>query len=171
MSDTIARIAGISKESIVDGPGLRMTVFFQGCLHRCPGCHNPQTQSITGGHCLAVDDILREFNANPMLKGITLSGGEPLNQPRPASEIAKAVVAMGKDVVVYTGWTWEEIISMSEASLYVEELIKNTTLLIDGKYVEKLRSLELRFRGSSNQRIIDVQRSRANDNQIIEWEL
>ena len=169
--NTRVKIAGIEKESIVDGPGFRMTVFFQGCPHRCPGCHNPQTQGDNGGEFMETNTILSFLKTNPMLSGITLSGGEPLFQPQPASEIAKAVTAMGKNVIVYTGHTWEEVQEMMQKDPHVTELIENTFLLIDGRFIESLRSLNLSFRGSANQRIIDVQKTLQNNREIIIYDI
>jgi len=120
---------------------------------------------------METNTILSFLKTNPMLSGITLSGGEPLFQPQPASEIAKAVTAMGKNVIVYTGHTWEEVQEMMQKDPHVTELIENTFLLIDGRFIESLRSLNLSFRGSANQRIIDVQKTLQNNREIIIYDI
>ena len=123
-------IAGVIKESIVDGPGIRYTVFTQGCPHHCPGCHNPQTWAFEGGQRTTPQALFEDFQKDPILKGVTFSGGEPFCQPEPLTELAKLVHGAGKDVV------------------------------IDGPFVLEQRNLELRFRGSENQRLIDMRETR-----------
>ncbi|WP_099206017.1 anaerobic ribonucleoside-triphosphate reductase activating protein [Scatolibacter rhodanostii] len=154
------RLAGIVKESITDGPGIRYTVFVQGCPHGCPGCHNPQTHDFSGGTFRSVESIFEEFKQNPMLKGITLSGGEPFTQPKELTHLAKLVHSIGKDVVTYSGWTYEELSSMKSEA--IQDLLNETDMLVDGKFVEAQKNLELRFRGSENQRLIDMNRTKAD---------
>ena len=110
------RISGIVEESIVDGPGLRYVVFTQGCPHHCPGCHNPQTHDFDGGEFRDTDDILRQFMENPLLSGITFSGGEPFVQAEPLCHLADAVHAAGKNVYAYSGYTCEELYSLAQRS-------------------------------------------------------
>ncbi len=160
-------IAGIVEESIVDGPGIRYVVFTQGCPHHCPGCHNPETHSFSGGHFMSVEDIFTQFQQDALLKGITFSGGEPFCQPEPLVELAKLVHGMGKDVAVFTGYTYEELIKMEDPAIRV--LLDETDLLIDGPYLEDLRNLELRFRGSENQRLIDMNATRTARSVML-WE-
>ncbi|RKJ39468.1 anaerobic ribonucleoside-triphosphate reductase activating protein [Acutalibacter sp. 1XD8-33] len=160
-------IAGIVEESIVDGPGIRYVVFTQGCPHHCPGCHNPETHSFSGGHFISVEDIFTQFQQDALLKGITFSGGEPFCQPEPLVELAKLVHGMGKDVAVFTGYTYEELIKMEDPAIRV--LLDETDLLIDGPYLEDLRNLELRFRGSENQRLIDMNATRTARSVML-WE-
>ena len=148
------RIAGIVEESIVDGPGIRMVVFTQGCKHNCKGCHNPESHSFTGGYLMDIEEILEEIKANPLLDGITLSGGEPFEQWDVCSELAKGVKELGLNVVTYTGYSFEEILKVDG----FRKLLLQTDTLIDGKYEEEEKSLLLQFRGSKNQRIIDVKR-------------
>lgn len=150
------RIADIVNDSIVDGPGLRLTVFTQGCIHNCKGCHNPDTHNMYGGRIVNTDYILSEFYKNPLLDGITFSGGEPFLQPKPLSLIAKNIKESGFNVISYTGFTWEEL--MREKEKYCE-LLKYIDILIDGPFIESLKSYDLLFRGSSNQRAIDVYKS------------
>lgn len=146
------RIAGIVDDSIVDGEGVRLTVFTQGCPHHCHGCHNPQTWNLTGGHEIDTEEIVQKLKENPLLSGITFSGGEPFLQPAPLAEIARAAHKLGLDVWSYTGFTLEEL----EKRTDVQQLLNEVDVLVDGPYVEALRDLTLRFRGSSNQRIIDL---------------
>lgn len=147
------RIAGVIRESIVDGEGLRFVVFTQGCPHHCEGCHNPQTHDVNGGYLIEQEKILTEFFKNPLLKGITLSGGEPFLQAKELTPIAKAVKDSGKDVVIYTGYTLEQLETMGGE---VNELLHYCDTLIDGRFVLKERDLTLTFRGSRNQRVIDM---------------
>lgn len=152
------RIAGIVKESITDGRGIRYTVFTQGCPHNCAGCQNPESHSFDGGREKDINTIFREFKKNPLLKGISFSGGEPFCQPGELAELARMVHSTGKDVTVYSGWTYEELLAMEDEN--VAALLKETDVLVDGKYDEKLRNLELHFRGSENQRLIDMNKTR-----------
>lgn len=154
------RIAGIISESFVDGAGIRYAIFMQGCLRNCKGCHNPATHDLNGGKILDTDEIISAIKKNPLLTGITLSGGEPFLQIAPALEIACAAKNLNLNVWCYTGYRFENI--PAEAS----ELLKNIDVLVDGEYIEELRDLELNFRGSSNQRIIDLNKTRA-ENKIV----
>lgn len=153
------RIAGIVNDSIVDGEGVRLTVFTQGCPHHCHGCHNPQTWNLDGGHEIDTEEIVEKLKENPLLSGITFSGGEPFLQPAPLAEIARAAHKLGLDVWSYTGFTLEEL----EKRTDVQQLLNEVDVLVDGPYVEALRDLTLRFRGSSNQRIIDLNELRKGD--------
>lgn len=153
------KIAGIVDDSIVDGEGVRLTVFTQGCPHHCHGCHNPQTWSLDGGHEIDTEEIVQKLKANPLLSGITFSGGEPFLQPAPLTELARAAHKLGLDVWSYTGFTLEEL----EKRTDVQQLLNEVDVLVDGPYVEALRDLTLRFRGSSNQRIINLNELRKGD--------
>ena len=152
------RVAGIVNDSIVDGRGIRLAVFVQGCPHHCPGCHNPETHDFAGGHDDDTDRIFEVFRKNPLLRGITFSGGEPFCQPAPLVELAKKVHAVGKDVTVYSGWTYEELCEKHDPE--IDALLAECDVLVDGRFVEELKDLELTFRGSSNQRLIDLNRTR-----------
>ena len=146
------RIAGIVPESYVDGEGIRFAIFMQGCLRNCAGCHNPDTHALDGGRLVDTSEIITAIKKNPLLTGITLSGGEPLLQIAPALEIAKAVKNMGLNVWLYTGYKFEEIPNDAQ------ELLNFVDVVVDGEYIEELRDLELDFRGSGNQRIIYLRR-------------
>lgn len=151
-------ISGIEQESIVDGPGFRYVIFTQGCPHHCEGCHNPETWPFEGGKTVETDELLKEISANPMLKGVTFSGGEPFCQPAPLAELAKRVHGLGKNVVTYTGFLYEELIARHDPD--IDALLAETDLLIDGPFILAQRDLELIFRGSANQRVIDLKQTR-----------
>lgn len=155
----IIRIAGIENDSIVDGPGFRLAVFTQGCPHHCPGCHNPQTHPFDGGRLVDADKIIREMEDNPLLDGITLSGGEPFCQPEECAYLAKAAKNLKLNVWTYSGWTFEELLLKSKETPAIMDLLAHTDVLVDGPFILDKRTLELRFRGSRNQRLIDVQAS------------
>ena len=151
------RIAGYVEESIVDGPGIRFVVFTQGCPHHCPGCHNPHTHDPAGGYLIDTEELIAKFSANPLLKGITISGGEPFCQPVAAAQLAKAAHAIGKDVIVYSGYTFEQL--LQEKAKDSLALLREIDVLIDGRFEIEKKSLSLRFRGSSNQRAVDCKES------------
>lgn len=159
-----ARIADIVQDSIVDGPGLRMTIFFQGCPHHCPGCHNPGTHDPQGGYEMAIDKIIAMMDENPLLDGITLSGGEPFEQVDACVQITAEAHKRGLNVWCYTGYTFAQIASDMEK----RPLLFKIDVLVDGPFIQGRRTLELPFRGSDNQRIIDVQRS-LKLWRIVEW--
>lgn len=149
------RLSGIVEESIADGPGLRYVLFTQGCPHDCRGCHNPQTHSFEGGFLFTVKAALEQFDENPLLAGLTLSGGEPFLQAASLCAVAQGVCERGKTVVTYTGYTFESLQELAVRDPWVARLLDLTDTLIDGPYMEELRDMELPFRGSSNQRILD----------------
>ena len=148
----LMRLSGIVEESIVDGPGLRYVLFTQGCPHHCKGCHNPQTHSFEGGFPFAAEAALAQMGENPLLSGITLSGGEPFAQAEALCAVAEGVQAMRKNVMTYTGYTLEALLARNDH--WTNRLLELTDILVDGPYVEDLRDLELQFRGSSNQRLL-----------------
>ncbi|GHV24764.1 anaerobic ribonucleoside-triphosphate reductase activating protein [Spirochaetia bacterium] len=150
-------IGGIEPESIVDGPGFRYTVFVQGCNLRCPGCHNAQLQPFTGGRSIAVGEILDAIRNNPLLSGLTLSGGDPFTQARVCASLAEEVQAMGLSVMTYTGYTFEALWLANRPDW--RRLIMASDVLVDGPFIRDLRNIDLRFRGSSNQRLIDVRQT------------
>ncbi|MBQ5770589.1 MAG: anaerobic ribonucleoside-triphosphate reductase activating protein [Clostridia bacterium] len=164
----IIRIAGIENDSIVDGPGFRLAVFTQGCPHHCPGCHNPETHPFDGGKEVDADRIVALMEENPLLDGITLSGGDPFCQPKACAYLAKAAKEMGLNVWAYSGWTFEELLEKSKEDPDILEVLENTDVLIDGPFILAQRTLELRFRGSENQRQIDVKKSLA-EGKAVEW--
>lgn len=148
------RISGCVADSIVDGPGMRFTVFVQGCPHHCPGCHNPQTHDFSGGHLADPQKIVDAVLGDPLAKGVTFSGGEPFCQAKALAQIGARIAEAGKDIVVYTGYTLEQLLQMGEENPDVLALLAMTDLLVDGPYLEEQRDLTLQFRGSRNQRLI-----------------
>ena len=155
-----ARIAGISKDSIVDGPGLRHAVFFQGCPHRCTGCHNPHTWDLDGGKFMDVESIAMDAINDPLCSGITLTGGEPLMWKCQASIIAEICKEAGMSVWLYTGFTFENVC--------YHPLFRYVDVCVDGLFIEKLKSYDLKWKGSSNQRVIDVKKWRETG-KVEEW--
>lgn len=151
-------IAGTVNDSIVDGEGIRFAIFVQGCPHHCEGCHNPQTHDFAGGEQTDTDLIYQKIKANPLLSGVTFSGGEPFCQPKPLSELARKVKADGLDIWTYTGYTLDQLQTMHNED--VDALLSLTDVLIDGRFVLDERDLTLAFRGSRNQRVIDMNRTR-----------
>lgn len=149
------RLAGIVEDSIVDGPGLRLTIFTQGCPHDCPGCHNPETHPVNGGSFHSLDELVARYRENPLLSGVTFSGGEPFLQAAPLAELAARIHALGGTVITYTGYIFEELAVRARKDGAIAALLDATDLLIDGPFIEALRSLDIAWRGSSNQRLLD----------------
>lgn len=171
LEETPLRLAGVIRESIVDGPGIRMVVFAQGCPHRCKGCHNPETHDPTGGYDSTVGNLLREAKKNPLLRGLTLSGGDPFLQADRFARLAQAAHEAGYNIITYTGYTFEELLAGFAVHPDWEALLRETDILVDGKFILEERSLSLQFRGSKNQRVIDVPASLKAGNAIErEWE-
>ena len=154
------RISDTVNDSIVDGPGLRFTVFVQGCPHHCPGCHNPQTHDFEGGTVINERELLPRIQGNPLLDGVTFSGGEPFCQAKALAALGREIRKLGLNIMTYTGYKYEFLYE-HRAENGIGELLEVTDWLVDGPYIEELRSLELHFRGSSNQRILDVPKSLA----------
>ncbi|MBC8528397.1 anaerobic ribonucleoside-triphosphate reductase activating protein [Christensenellaceae bacterium NSJ-44] len=153
------RLSGFTQDSIVDGPGLRATVFLQGCPHRCPGCHNPQTHAFDGGTLMDTQALLQKIAANPLLDGVTFSGGEPFCQAQALCHLARGVRALGLNLWCYTGYLFEELLEKGDPHQIA--LLRELDVLVDGPFIQEQRSLELTFCGSRNQRIIDVHQSLA----------
>ena len=151
------RIFGLTEDSIVDGPGLRLAVFAQGCARTCEGCHNPGSKPLDGGTLMRTEQILAKLRANPLQAGVTLSGGEPFLQPEACRALAEGARALGKSVWIYTGYTWEELLEARDPAHIA--LLEACDVLVDGLFVLEERTMELPFRGSRNQRLIDVRAS------------
>jgi len=161
---TLIRLANdLQSDSIVDGDGLRMVLWFQGCMHNCIGCHNPNTFDMMGGFLVQMEEIKKQIKDKDYHDGITLSGGDPLFQLETAIEIAKYSKSINLNVWVYTGFTFEDLIKDDK----YHELLKNIDVLVDGRFMQKLKSLNIKFRGSTNQRLIDVPMS-LKENKVIE---
>lgn len=163
------RINGYVSESYVDGPGIRFSVFTQGCKHNCLGCHNPQTHDFSLGKDMEISKIVELMNDNPLIDGLTLTGGDPLEQIEACLELVKLVKLQKKeyDVILYTGYTYEQIIEKKKSDFSLEQLLNHLDYIIDGPFILKLKDLELNYAGSSNQRIIDVKKSLKEDKIII----
>lgn len=166
----ILRIAGYIQESVVDGPGIRFVIFTQGCPHRCDGCHNPETWDFYGGREIEEEEVLELIRRSRLIRGVTFSGGEPFVQPAPLASLGHKIKKMGLDIVTYTGYTFEELVSKSLYDADVKGLLEVSDLLIDGRFIKEERDLNLPFRGSRNQRIIKVADSLATGN-VIEAQL
>lgn len=152
------KVCGIEPESIVDGPGFRYVLFVQGCPHHCPGCHNPESWAKDAGEEMTIGEIMDEILANPNLGGITFSGGEPFEQVPALLELAKLIKAEGLHLMGYSGYTLEELKDRHDEE--TDELLGLLDMLVDGRYIEKERNLTLVYRGSENQRVIDMNKTR-----------
>ncbi|MDE6087855.1 MAG: anaerobic ribonucleoside-triphosphate reductase activating protein [Oscillospiraceae bacterium] len=152
------QVSGLANDSIVDGPGFRFTIFVQGCPHRCRGCQNPQTHAFEGGTLMTTEEILEKIRRNPLLDGVTFSGGEPFCQAQALAQLGREIHRMGLNIMTYTGYTFEYLSANRDLNSY-GELLDVSDWLVDGKFIESKRSLNLLFRGSENQRILDIPRS------------
>lgn len=152
------RIAGIQRDSIVDGPGIRYVIFTQGCPHHCEGCHNPQTHDFEAGEVADTDTILKEIFESRLVSGVTFSGGEPFCQAEALVPLAEAIKAKNKHLMIYTGYLLEELQKMPNN--HVQRLLELTDILVDGPFVLAQRNLTLPYRGSENQRVIDMAKTR-----------
>ena len=155
-NDYIRLAADLQSDSIVDGPGLRTVIWTQGCAHHCPECQNPQTWDFDGGGLVPVSEVLKAIDELEDQTGITFSGGDPMYQPEACTKIAKYCKDKGYDIWVYTGFTYEELINMSKTKPIYKEFLSNIDILVDGPFKIKERDLSLLFRGSRNQRLIDM---------------
>lgn len=161
------RLYGTASDSIVDGPGLRYAVFVQGCTHACPGCHNPDSQPACEGMLVPIDDIVTSVAENGLVQGVTISGGEPFEQAEACAELACRVRELGLGVWTYSGYRFEDLIALVDVA-GVRRLLEATDVLVDGPFVQALHSYDLAWRGSSNQRLIDVCATRACGH-IVTW--
>lgn len=146
----VLRVVDIVDGTSVDGPGLRTSIYFAGCDHRCPGCHNPSTWDFNAGKDMTVDELMRHITDNDF--NVTFSGGDPLYQLEPLTALARAVKEAGKTIWCYTGFVYEELL----ADPRYAELLSLIDVLVDGPFILALRDTDLHFRGSSNQRIIPL---------------
>lgn len=163
------RLAGIAYESLVNGPGMRRVFFSQGCKHNCKGCFNQDTHDFNGGEDRDMDELIGDVLSNPMIKGVTFSGGDPFERANEFAYMAKKFKESGINVWSFTGYTYEYIISHFDKRPGWKELINNLDVLVDGRFEEKKKEEGLKFRGSSNQRIIDIVQSLKNS-KVILWE-
>jgi anaerobic ribonucleoside-triphosphate reductase activating protein len=158
-------LAGIAGDSIVDGPGIRTTFFCQGCPHRCPGCHNPETWAFGCGQEMTEEAALEVVQSNPLCRGVTFSGGEPFAQAAAFARLGRLLKAQGYEVASYSGYTFEELLGGTQDQ---RDLLETLDVLIDGPFLQDQRSLELNFRGSRNQRVLNVPQSLAAGEAILE---
>ena len=147
------RLAGLVNDSIVDGPGLRLAIFTQGCPHHCPECHNPQSHDPEGGEWHDTEELVALAAENILLDGITLTGGEPFGQPEACADLARRAHNAGLNIWCYTGYVFEDLLTGKEEW---RALLENIDVLVDGPFLRAQKTLDKRFRGSANQRIIDV---------------
>ena len=153
------RVAGIVNDSITDGPGIRLALFVQGCPHRCAECHNPQTHDFAAGTVMEITEIAEKIRQNPMLTGVTYSGGEPFCQAQALANLSDLIAPLKLDLAAYSGYTFEELLELSRKDEGIAALLRRIRTLVDGPYVRELRDYRQKFKGSSNQRVIDVQKS------------
>ena len=151
-------LAGIVSDSIVDGPGIRTAIFAQGCPHHCKGCHNPETWEFGCGTLIPVEAVVEIVQSNPLCRGVTFSGGEPFAQAAEFAQLAALLKEKGYEVASYSGYTFEQLLEGTEDQ---KLLLGTIDILIDGPFIQSQKSLELVFRGSRNQRILDVRKSLA----------
>lgn len=151
MEDLTYRIAGIVDGTTVDGPGFRTSIYFAGCHHRCPGCHNPETWPFDAGEVYTAGELLRRIGENDF--DVTFSGGDPMYSAAAIVPLARSIRETGRSIWCYTGFTVEQILDSAGP---MRELLNYVDVLVDGPYVEALRNTDLLFRGSSNQRLVDV---------------
>ena len=161
------RLAGIAYESLVNGPGMRRVYFAQGCKHNCEGCFNKETHDFNGGELKDMDELIKDALSNPMLKGITFSGGDPLEQSESFAYMAKKFKEAGLNIWCYTGYTFEKLLELMKKNENIRMLLNNIDVLVDGRFEIMNRNEELKFKGSTNQRIIDVKKSLEYGNIIV----
>jgi len=159
------KIFGLVQDSIVDGPGFRFSCFVQGCPHHCPGCHNPDSHDPAGGREMTVEEVAKELLRNPLTDGLTLSGGEPFAQPEDCLRLAKIAHENHLNVWSYSGWTFEYL--RDQGSEAQKALLAELDVLVDGPFLLEQRTLALPWRGSKNQRVVDVPASLAAGRAVI----
>ena len=153
------RLAGIAYESLVNGPGMRRVFFAQGCKNNCKGCFNPETHNFDGGEIMDMDELIKDVLDNPLLKGVTFSGGDPIEQAHSFSYMANIFKSSNLNIWCYTGYKFEDLIKKMELDKSIKDLLNNIDVLVDGKFEINNKKEGLKFKGSSNQRIIDVKKS------------
>lgn len=149
------RLAGVVRESLVDGPGVRYVIFAQGCAHGCKDCHNPETHDFSGGYLIEEDELISDIMNRKHIKGVTLSGGDPFFQSEEFSSLAEKIKRNNVNIMAYTGFRFEELIKKEE----MMRLLKSIDILVDGPFIKEEKTLKLPYVGSKNQRVIDVKES------------
>ena len=164
----ILRLAGIERESVVDGPGIRFVVFTQGCPHHCVGCHNPETHDPRGGYEMETESIFQQILQTRLIRGVTFSGGEPFLQAEVLAPLASRIREAGLNIVAYSGFCYEALLEKARRQPEVGQFLQQINLLVDGPYRQEERDLRLAFRGSRNQRLIDVPQS-LRAGKVVQW--
>lgn len=164
------RLAGYQTDSIVDGPGIRLSIFVQGCSHNCPGCQNPETHDPLGGSDASLEQILDLITRCDGIDGVTISGGEPFEQAASVAVLASEITIRGLDLVIYSGYIFEELLLKSLSDQYIRSLLEAGRLLVDGPFILDEKDLTLPYRGSRNQRLVDLPRS-LKEGKTVEWNL
>ena len=164
---TALRMYGTAPESIVDGPGLRFSVFVQGCSHHCPGCHNPESQPFDAGYVCEVDELVHQIHENRLIHGVTLTGGEPFEQTEGMLALARELKAEGYNLWIYSGYLYEDLLA-GHPHEKAPELLAQCDVLVDGPFIEALNSYDLQWKGSSNQRVIDLPAS-LKQGEVVLW--
>lgn len=159
MTNYVLLSAPTQRDSIVDGEGLRTVIWFQGCPHHCPGCHNPSSHDFEGGFKKEISEVITEIENLLIQDGITFSGGEPMAQPEALMLIAKSAKGKGLNIWCFTGYTFEQLLEMSRSNPIYLEALNHIDVLVDGKFELSQKSMNLKFKGSANQRTIDVKKT------------
>ena len=167
--ETKIRLFGVANDSIVDGPGLRYSIYTQGCPHHCAGCHNPESWAMEAGEVTTIGALVDDIQKNQLIHNVTISGGDPFVQAKSVSLLVKELKTNGYTVWIYSGWTLEELTEMAKESDSIDDILNSVDVLVDGKFIESQKSLELKWKGSSNQRVIDMVKSR-KQNKIVLWQ-
>ena len=167
--ETKIRLFGVANDSIVDGPGLRYSIYTQGCPHHCAGCHNPESWAMEAGEVTTIGALVDDIQKNQLIHNVTISGGDPFVQAKSVSLLVKELKTNGYTVWIYSGWTLEELTEMAKKRDSIDDILNSVDVLVDGKFIESQKSLELKWKGSSNQRVIDMVKSR-KQNKIVLWQ-
>ena len=162
----LIRLAGIAENSLVNGKGLRKVFFSQGCSHHCEGCFNQHTWEFAGGRMFDMDELVQKVKDEPFLDGVTFSGGDPFQQADKFAYLAKKLHEANINIWAYTGYTFEELIELAQTNSYIKQMINNVDVIVDGRFMKDKMSENLKYCGSSNQRVINV-KSSLNENKII----
>ena len=162
----LIRLAGIAENSLVNGKGLRKVFFSQGCSHHCEGCFNQHTWEFAGGRMFDMDELVQKVKDEPFLDGVTFSGGDPFQQADKFAYLAKKLHEANINIWAYTGYTFEELMKLAQTNPYIKQMINNVDVIVDGRFMKDKMSENLKYCGSSNQRVIDV-KSSLNKNKII----
>lgn len=162
----LIRLAGIAENSLVNGKGLRKVFFSQGCSHHCEGCFNQHTWEFAGGRMFDMDELVQKVKDEPFLDGVTFSGGDPFQQADKFAYLAKKLHEANINIWAYTGYTFEELMKLAQTNPHIKQMINNVDVIVDGRFMKDKMSENLKYCGSSNQRVIDV-KSSLNENKII----